>query len=1105
MDSSKVLCAFADVWRIARKSFEVSGSGALTVSTSGLTAIGGSTPDTVLYVVKCTTSSCESGEIVEVDDDGNTDTTGSGNTLDSKVVISSPATGWYAAIVVAYAAGRHGVGTIAWSQVGGSSDTWNNEVFAGWHIKDKSVKDNDVLLVGKNPGAASMTTSGYEKYHDSVMFVASTMSVDCVNCGKFQFSDDLAFGSGATTRLTRMTIGSALGAPANARVVVGVYTNGTVGSSEYYRMHARFAHIRRHTGQSGNWTGAAQEDKDADGLTTEIEEQLGCCDAVATDADPSGGTDVIVAGYTCDAARDWVNSQVDAFDSSGTSCSSSSSQAKCWRASDSDHDGIDDAAELFAVAVGCDAGPAGPFRHATNCAKPSPVFGLCDSGDWCAVEPSSSSELNSPFFEHEPTAYDVYVLADFTKSSVFAESATAHMLSSGEQSQLTGIWTTDAGRCWDGTTGSCPTGDLKYRVQMHAFPSSGLAVGDDRFQEELPTASGATFSRSHSYAQFAGAMRYAGVASYGLAIHGSLNRGEAAWRHFLWEQGLGQAGQARYPFSHEAGHTLGLVTSPSGGHYLAGNDPNCCGDGAACDFYAAACDTAVAQSPFPSTPMSYEHLTAFPTQPQPPESTTAYSVCARTNLRFSKGLLGVVDEGNLDETMATSTGWAEWQLRYLAQQAFCYDAFNDGVPATPFALRNGNGVASSGPYCDVDGNGAATTCYFNWRNRSSATSTSALNSGAAPIDVTAGRWTGASSSNLDQLRDVNEWGEMIALGRRRLAEEMQANMCLFASTFNGAIVTDDYCGWQETITNSNVSASKVNYPTSGCFVNGDCTSNSCKFDTCTQGADCRDANQGCGGGVCNCADDDDCFSGQCVDSKCVTVWGGCGCANDGQCGGAGGFCVQADSQCRGYMAADNALCPTNGPDPNQPFSLLESADFNGSDARLKLQGGANSRLEALSGSYENAYTLKFDFRFDGFQGSETSHVLCKSGAFSATIVSASGQIQVQVQAGSHTALVYSGLQKGRWYRGVWSARSGTGGEHFLWLRKWGVRGGWYETGTSAADCVYQAWDSSLPSTGDVWIGHDGGSDSALYFNGRADNVSLVNYLYTARPASCTPQ
>lgn len=56
-----------------------------------------------------------------------------------------------------------------------------------------------------------------------------------------------------------------------------------------------------------------------------------------------------------------------------------------------------------------------------------------------------------------------------------------------------------------------------------------------------------------------------------------------------------------------------------------------------------------------------------------------------------------------------------------------------------------------------------------------------------------------------------------------------------------------------------------------------------------------------------------------------------------------------------------------------------------------------------------------------------------------------------------------------------------------------------------ADCAYQPWSFQMPPPGTVYLGHDGSVDPDVYFHGRMDNVSLLDYLYSGRPAACTLQ
>lgn len=1124
VDSTKTLCASPDIRHFVRIEFDVSNTAPLTVRTVNLLPIGASNPDTVLYVMKCDDWSCTKGEIVGVDDDGNTDPD-SNSPLDSKVTIAQPTPGPWVAFVLAYSSatlyeGRGGTATVGIAANGQAEDPTNDQVFADWQVHRKELRTNDVLVVAKNPGNPSMTTTGYANYHDSMVLVLSDATVECdVNCGRFQFQDDTSFGADASTYLSRLVVGAELGSPTSARIAVGAYNNGKVAGTELFRINGRLAHVRRHTAMGGAWSGTAQADADSDGLPAEVESQLGSCDAAATDPDPAGGADVIVQGWTCDAARDWINGKVDEHDNSQPLCAQTATQAKCWRPSDSDHDGIDDGAEFFAVAVGCDEQPSGPYRQPVGCTKPNPILGSCASGNqMCAVEPKGGAQaLASPFFDQEPTTWDVFVEADYFRSTVFAESATAHTLTAGHLAGLANMWGAEPGKCWDNTDGpNGPTGlclggtDLKYRTAIHAYPGQGVAVGDDRFQEEMPARNGAEFSRSHAYGRFGGAMRYADVAGYSLAWHDSnpsAVRGTAYERHFWWGNATGTPGYERASFSHELGHNLGLRNGPDEGHFFTKPDPECCGDGLACNSYQQGCGTAAAQVPVPSSPMAYHYMAtgAFPIGVAPPAATTASSACSQQNLRFSKGLLGALDEQVLYEIMTPSAGWAEWQLRYLAQQLFCYRPLSfSAVPnAGPFAWRP-SGAAPEGPFCTVDGAGQATECRFNWT--SASLGANAASSSPKKADITTGRWTGQSSSDMDEIRDRDEWAKIIALGRQRLKPETNPEICLHATTFNGGVATDNFCGWPGAVVAQNVAVTQATYPTGGC--QGTCSNGGiCKRDTCTPATvatDCRLPTASCDWGECTCSADIECLSGQCIGGKCVTAWGGCSCTLDTQCAGAGGFCDAG--YCRGWVDAQTAQAPNNSAiDPAQPYPVLESASFNGVTSRIQLEGATNPQFAAASGAYNNSFTARFDFRFEGFGPGQTSQAVVGSGAFGFGVSNVNGQPVVTVTAGSHTALTIGPITKGRWYRVVWAAQRAGTADHYVWLRPWNESAGWYGPGDLSTDCKYQTWANDLPAPGDVWIGHDGTSNTSNFFRGRIDNLSIVNYRYANRPSSCSVQ
>ena len=160
--------------------------------------------------------------------------------------------------------------------------------------------------------------------------------------------------------------------------------------------------------------------------------------------------------------------------------------------------------------------------------------------------------------------YDVFVEADWIVSSdVAIDGATdAHALSADQQVQLRSLWGDEPAKCWDGAdTGTCPGAtDLRYRVNMHAFPGTSWVVTDDRAQEEIIKGGAVPFVRSHFFARANQTLRFYQALRYGFALHQDGN-GVSGWPPipiFQWGNQDQTDAHARFPFSHEAGHTFGL-------------------------------------------------------------------------------------------------------------------------------------------------------------------------------------------------------------------------------------------------------------------------------------------------------------------------------------------------------------------------------------------------------------------------------------------------------------------------------------------------------------------------------------------------------------------
>jgi len=174
-----------------------------------------STPDTRLYLVRCTSSDgrCTKGDVVAVDDDG-------GSGYASKIVFNPTRLGAYHWILMDYEAGNEGFADLEITANGQSTTTLSHLFFAGYHSV-REIHANDWLFVGKNPNGQGF--SEYPEYHDSTLFAFSHSGRDCYNgaCGTFWFDDDVQVGGNAQSiYLSRLQIDEAID---SARVIVGVY------------------------------------------------------------------------------------------------------------------------------------------------------------------------------------------------------------------------------------------------------------------------------------------------------------------------------------------------------------------------------------------------------------------------------------------------------------------------------------------------------------------------------------------------------------------------------------------------------------------------------------------------------------------------------------------------------------------------------------------------------------------------------------------------------------------------------------------------------------------------------------------------------------------
>lgn len=1136
----KILCERQQVRGVMQAQFYVDGTQTLVASTDNLAPIG--TADTVLYLLRCTNAYCTDGVIAGIDDDGNGTTADS---WDSRIEIPNPTPGKYIAYGIAYADWREGTGRLLVTGATTVIDSPNLPV-GGWHINCKEIKYQDDIYVAKDP--AGPVAGAQADSHDSVVTLLSTTSTaHCAGgmCGVFQVGDDTVYGAGASTLATRIRVGGIVNDQVDARIIVAPFWHTDV-------LRPRLMHVRRHPQAGGTWPSEDQRDLDGDSLPHELEAELGTCD-VPYNWNPTAnpeldtGTDIGILGMNCATYRTTVSNwkqQAYANNNQYISCSGWS----CWDPKDSDHDGLRDDHEVFVAPVECDHLPSGPYRDAGLCAQ-LPIDQSCNGSKWCMVEPLSARSgrvgTGKIAAGPDPHVLDMFVVQDYFQTSAantsYAEPAALHRLRAIGEDQLSfleNVFTDRAKSCWDGnlTSTSCALAeDHRYRSRLHVLAGTGWTVGDDRFQEQMPTTSGVRFARSHWFARFGGGAavspvyRYGRLGRYALAWHGPAGLGTAQGRVAWYSDGDGDIFGAG-TFAHEVGHLLSL-DHPHGPGLIC---PEACFDpeltcpveqDATCRYDAPPstsglhCGTVRSTNVPVASLMSYDYLYGPGMLAQnataPAATAATLAGCVKENLRFSKGLSPSIDEFALNERNSAPSGQANAKWTKLTQDLFCFDGSNDQVGSVgQFSFYPQSGL---GPRLGPGYDAATNTFWVNWNSDTNP----AADTNSYPYDISGGRTIpGTTICNKDLLTDVNEWGRIFSLSADKLADVPSRDMCVYGDTFNGTTaagtgILSDFCGWTAAPTAENVVATGVNYPYGGCFYSqGDVIgcSNSpgaeCRFDKCGIGLPGCRAGATCLGRDCGCQNDDQCFSGQCVAGVCLREWGACSCAQDSHC--ETGLCSSDPGQdyCTNYKSELFAFSSPAGPNSNEPQALLESGQFNGTSGRYRLEPGTDRPQETISSPHENTFQWRLDFRHDGFSG-DGEHVIVSSGAFSLIIKQVGSESRLDFQVAGQTALTYppvggEPLMRGRWYRIVWGAKPGEG-QQFAWVRPWNFNTGAYLDSADAKYCVYKGLSTNLPSPGTVWVGHDGSSTTSNYLQGRIDNISLVNYLHFARPKACTQQ
>jgi hypothetical protein len=1022
--------------------FSLAAGSVITVWTQNLAVLPapltGSSPDTLLYLLRCADSRCTTGTVVAVDDDDNP----SPQALDSWLQYTVPRSGTFRWLVTDWRQGNEGSCDVYVQIDAGAAVPALGQVFGGYHHFANGLAHGDAVLVGKNNNTAALVASGASpahpalqadpEYADTMVFAVSSTVTNCDsgNCAEFWFNDDgWTIAGSDTAYLSRLPIPTTANYALHARVVVGTYGNwaSVAGVSYPKTSNVRIMHVRRHVDDGGYWSCPEQRDVDHDQLPFELEQLLGSCDSV----DDALTTPMGAVGYTCTSWAQRVNTLVNYWQP-GTNCAVNppttlTGNANCWSATDSDNDGISDLWEVFAAAAQFSTNPAPPD---TDAGAPTALnihteSVICPTA-WCTAYDSSA--LSDP----SPSQFDIYFQYDAVRCTGthcgddYGLNTLDHGITQYEQAVLKKIFTTKTGSCWDGsTTWPCPreidaSRDLLYKMRMHAYslaPATGAQPGPARWAEAKRN--GVAEAMPWFNHSFRPSWKFLRLFHYGLLTRDQgqtvgFGRVSVIGNEF---HGLAeQADVTQRVIAHESGHQLSLShpheakIGPASGPNLppdasAGTcAPGICQTDATCQCKAetltctvgdgTALESNKPNNPAAPTLMNYRYSwgqlpadanMAVPTEAN--QSMAGCGSCLREEAAFSKGLDGDLAELTLPESVGldwSGSGSPAWRMVKTVRDLQCFnrsgdDGLADGQNGSCGPLGIGSG---RGPVC------AQATypsqCTFDW-DYNDAYST-------APVrfDVSRGPFDNLDACNKDTLRDVDEVGRITALSKQAVRPGTYGSYAVYSDVFNGTSAPFNYAGWPASqLTSQNIVISQATYTRNFCAADADCVpanpNGFCRFDSCTSAATCRNPSLTCGGtGACTCNTDDDCWSGRCVGSGgnkvCSLEVGTCGCPSPT----AAGVCNTLQGEIGCEVGSQNHLPSCNrernasaigSPD----YKMWESAQFASNNAAswIRIDGATGTPLRSIGA--QNGFALFLDFYWDGFQSGESVEVLLDLG------------------------------------------------------------------------------------------------------------------------------
>lgn len=1058
VDSAEIVCAWDTIYTAPHWDLTVTTTQPITIKTYNLQPFQGSVPDTLVYLLRCDTSACQTGTIVAIDDNYNDETP---YDWDSKIVFTPSQTGTYRILLTSWYQGSEGYTNLSYQINGQNPVVYSGVFFGGYHVKWKLAKAKDSIFVGKNSNG--MGWSSNPEYSDSVLYYLGTMAEDCVSgqCGPFFQNDDRTFGS-FTSTLSKIDLPSDY-VMNFGRILVASYAPTA-------QFNGRVFHYRKHTSEGGNWSESSKDDVDGDGLSTEIETQIGTCDWAST-----SGINVGIGGFNCQQFANWVNAAVPGS----------------WSPTDSDNDGLKDNWEIQSVVVACPSTPVGPYWNAGSCMPLALHSAATCPGAYCTgLDLSARSDP-------DPTVYDVFLLNDYWNCSGTSYCAgdhvskpNPHSISASQQGRLVNLWSTLPSLCWDGTNPPCAdaVNDIPYRARIHAYNGTARNLGDDTFGAEFPFG-GTKIVDPYYHFGFPSSYKETKTFRYSLATHG--NGGQSPLRGRLAVWGNGWEPDILLTLSHELGHTLSIDDTK----YDDLNAPPYCPEA-----FNRGGGQVWMQVPNYASIMTYMRKDSnyfYQPSPLPPSVANPdfdQTLCSWTHAKFSKGIpSNPINEAALVESYARN-----WQNIHLVQDLFCFNDWNSPGATNPYH-----------PYCD------ATTCYVDWDALRARTPMPPPGTPYS-FDVSYGRSppnTTLAQCDDDIINDINDWKQIFTRGKEGLAATASTDYSVYADTYN-ASAPSNLAGWTYSII-SNVEYLDSVQPINHCDVGTICslsggTAMMCIDDYCAVGADCRAAGASCSSGMCTCSADSDCYSSHCntISGVCEVERGLCQCQTDDDCvawwDGGPHECDALKHICKGERPANLVTDSAYG----APRKVAHFRGTSSSDSIRLVNAGSTSPIWTI-GSDKEAFTISFDMQFHQFGPGQSAATLITSGSFKLQVIDNAGlRLRLDLPGTGVPSMYYppagSGwtMRANTWYHVVWSVQKQS--EQYISVTAWNPESGWYDGGLQDSKCYYKPITNLLSATNDVWIGYDGASSTSR-FDGTIDNLAIQNYRSITRPGGCVVQ